>query len=189
MCDDLNPEDERFSQGWPSMPTPQNPGPRARAAGCAECLPGDLCALHRLFQLIQGRESRRHPEEAALSERLKAQKAASDTARADSRLAAGCKNDAGKPRWDLMSFPFLDQVAQVLAAGAAEYGAENWRKVPDAGARYRAALFRHLSKFMCGEKRDPKSGLPHLAHAACNMMFLFEFEKNTAGLSIKGSDT
>ena len=132
------------------MPTPQNPGPWARAL-----------------------EDERHPEEVRLSERLKAQKAASNMSRAE----AGNKSDAGKPRWDLMSFPLLDQVAQVLAAGAAEYGAENWRKVPDARARYRAALFRHLCSFMCGERSDPKSGLPHLAHAACNLMFLFELEE------------
>lgn len=149
MCEDLNPEDGRFPQGWPAMPTPKNPGSQARAAGegCAECRAEDPCAFHRLFRLTRERQ-----------------------------VDAGHKADAGKPRWDLMSFPLLDQVAQVLAAGAAEYGAENWRKVPDARSRYRAALFRHLCAFMCGEKIDPKSGKPHLAHATCNLMFLFELE-------------
>jgi hypothetical protein len=31
---------------------------------------------------------------------------------------------------------------------------------------------RHLLAFWSGEETDPESGLPHLAHALCGLMFL-----------------
>jgi hypothetical protein len=36
---------------------------------------------------------------------------------------------------------------------------------------------RHIMAFNDGEDKDPESGLSHLAHAACCIMFLLEFEK------------
>jgi hypothetical protein len=36
---------------------------------------------------------------------------------------------------------------------------------------------RHLHAFNDGEDKDPESGLSHLAHASCCLMFLLEFEK------------
>ena len=40
-----------------------------------------------------------------------------------------------------------------------------------------AAAMRHIMAFNDGEDKDPESGLSHLAHAACCIMFLLEFEK------------
>jgi hypothetical protein len=57
-------------------------------------------------------------------------------------------------------------------------GRDNWQRVPDAVHRYEAAFFRHMVAFMHGEKNDKESGLPHLAHAGCCLLFLAWFDKN-----------
>ena len=95
----------------------------------------------------------------------------------------GAKYDAGKPRMDLVlrGFPQgLLEVAKVLTFGANKYAAHAWKNVPNAVSRYEAALLRHLIAHSKGEVVDPESGLPHLAHAACNMMFLLELNANGA---------
>lgn len=84
----------------------------------------------------------------------------------------GRKDDTGKRRYDLIPPEALADVAAVLTEGAKIYAPDNWRLVPDARARYTAALMRHVEDFRRGEWVDPKSGLPHLAHAICNAMFL-----------------
>jgi hypothetical protein len=64
----------------------------------------------------------------------------------------------------------------VLKFGADKYAEHNWRK-GFAWSRPLAAAMRHLTAFNDGEDKDPESGLSHLAHAACCIMFLLEFEK------------
>jgi hypothetical protein len=88
----------------------------------------------------------------------------------------GMKFDGGKPRWDLLPFDAVAKMVDVLTVGAAKYTAENWRLVPDANARYFAALLRHLSAWKQGERDDPETGLPHLAHAGCCVLFLLALE-------------
>lgn len=88
----------------------------------------------------------------------------------------GRKDDIDKPMWRLLPWIALGRVVDVLTYGAKEYGPENWRAVPDAKQRYQDALFRHLAAHMRGEKLDAKSGLSHLAHAACNVLFLMELD-------------
>lgn len=92
----------------------------------------------------------------------------------------GKKNDEGKARWDLLDMQFTGEVVNVLTAGAEKYGANNWQNVEDAENRYFAALMRHIVAYRNGEDNDPEDGLPHLAHAACNLMFLQHFiDENT----------
>jgi hypothetical protein len=55
-----------------------------------------------------------------------------------------------------------------------KYAPDGWRTVPDAKARYTAALGRHFNAWRSGEEIDPESGLPHLAHVLCNAVFLVE---------------
>lgn len=90
----------------------------------------------------------------------------------------GTKNDEGKDRWDLLDWPWLDEVVKVLTKGAIKYSPGNWQHVPNARSRYIAALFRHVVKWIRGEENDPEDGLHHLAHATCCLMFLFWFDKN-----------
>lgn len=86
----------------------------------------------------------------------------------------GVKADAGKPRWSLMPWRGLSVVLAVLEYGARRYAPDNWRHVPDSSRRYREAAMRHLIADLGGERVDPESGQPHLAHAACSLLFLLE---------------
>lgn len=91
----------------------------------------------------------------------------------------GMKYDDGKPRMDLLLSGCpnaLEQVAQILTFGAQKYAAHSWQTVPQGEERYLAALLRHLTAHSKGEKNDPESGMSHLAHAACNTLFILELE-------------
>ena len=84
------------------------------------------------------------------------------------------KNDEGKLQWSLMPFEQLEDVIKVLMKGAEKYGAGNWKKCDDF-RRYEDALMRHVTSYIKGEKDDDGEGgdgLPHLAHAICNCLFL-----------------
>ena len=86
----------------------------------------------------------------------------------------GVKHDHGKRRWGLMPWAAAGAVVDVLGFGAKKYAPDNWRKVPDARGRYFDAALRHLIAWQQGERLDPESGLSHLAHAACCVLFLLE---------------
>lgn len=90
----------------------------------------------------------------------------------------GVKHDTGKDRWDLLPFGPTSQVVKVLtwAVEMKGYPVDNWRLVKDWRRRYFAAGCRHLTKWILGEKLDPESGLHHLAHAACCILFLLELD-------------
>lgn len=88
----------------------------------------------------------------------------------------GRKDDSDKVRYDLLPALALDEIAKVLTYGANRYGAENWRLVEHGRRRYFAAASRHLWAWWRGERNDPDSGLHHLAHAACCVMFLLDAE-------------
>ena len=89
----------------------------------------------------------------------------------------GMKYDTGKPRWSLlmrgMARPLL-RVAEILTFGAEKYADDSWQTVPDGITRYRDALYRHLHEVeMNGVlAKDPESGRLHLAHVACNALFV-----------------
>jgi hypothetical protein len=85
------------------------------------------------------------------------------------------KHDAGKARWDLLPLGPVAAVVAVLSFGAKKYAPNGWVAVaegPDGADRYYAAVLRHLVAWRRGEATDPESGLPHLAHAACGVLFL-----------------
>jgi hypothetical protein len=73
--------------------------------------------------------------------------------------------------------PFAqEEIAKVLTYGARKYDPYNWAKGMPWMRVYGAAL-RHLNAFARGEDTDPETGLSHVAHAACNLMFLLEYER------------
>lgn len=86
------------------------------------------------------------------------------------------KKDENKPRWSLIPSGTLSQIIKVLEFGAAFYQVDNWQGVPDARRRYYDAVMRHVEAWWGGEKNDPESGLPHLAHAATCLLFLMWFD-------------
>jgi hypothetical protein len=82
------------------------------------------------------------------------------------------KYDQGKPRFDLIDPFFTLQMARVFEYGARKYGENSWQKVSNPRARYCAALHRHINEWQRKQIIDDESGEYHLAHAACNLMFL-----------------
>lgn len=89
----------------------------------------------------------------------------------DNKIAV--KFDAEKPQFGLISSKFLLLLARVLTFGAKKYAAHNWRKGM-VTSRYYDALQRHLTAWNDGEDLDPESGISHLGHAVCCLMFLAE---------------
>ena len=89
------------------------------------------------------------------------------------------KNDAGKPRYDLLPVAPMREMAEVLEFGSRKYDSNNWRSAnPVALSRHYAAVQRHLNQWWSGEDIDPESGMRHLAHAATTLMFIMELSKS-----------
>ncbi len=82
------------------------------------------------------------------------------------------KHDAGKWRFSLVPLESLMQIVGVLELGAKKYAPGNWKTVPDAKTRYFDACIRHLMAWWSGERNDEESGISHLAHAGCCILFL-----------------
>jgi hypothetical protein len=108
-------------------------------------------------------------------------KAAGTTLSTEQQAAAslvGRKFDAGKLDYTLVPFEGLDEIVKVLMFGAQKYDRDNWRHVTDAAQRYQAAAFRHLTAYAKGEHTDPETGMSHLAHMGCCILFLLSLEKS-----------
>lgn len=86
------------------------------------------------------------------------------------------KADAGKPQLDLLPREGLEQIARVLEYGARKYQIHNYKK-GRAWRRDAGAILRHVFAWLDGEDLDPESGLSHLAHAGCGVLFLLEYLK------------
>lgn len=86
----------------------------------------------------------------------------------------GRKDDDDKDRWDLLPTDAVSQVVKVLTFGARKYSARNWEKGIRYGRVY-AALQRHMTAWWSGKDNDPETGLNHLAHAGCCLLFLLAF--------------
>lgn len=88
----------------------------------------------------------------------------------------GRKFDGDKPDYTLVPWDALEEIVKVLDFGAKKYERDNWQHVDSASNRYLAAAFRHLAAVNQGEQMDPESGLSHLAHAGCCVLFLLALE-------------
>lgn len=90
----------------------------------------------------------------------------------------GVKHDGEKDRWDLLPWGEVCDVVKVLTFGARKYEADNWKRVEKGQSRYFAAAMRHITARERGQRIDPESGLPHLAHAICCLMFWLWIDKH-----------
>ena len=88
----------------------------------------------------------------------------------------GYKADHDKPDMSLLSSIALVEMARVMTYGKKKYTANNWR-TGMVWTRPIAASLRHIFAWLGGETYDPETGINHLAHAACGLMFALEFEK------------
>lgn len=85
------------------------------------------------------------------------------------------KNDSSKVRMELLSPIAMTEISKVLTFGASKYADHNWRN-GFKWSRLLGAALRHLFAFINGEDKDPETGLSHLAHLGCCVMFLLEHE-------------
>lgn len=86
----------------------------------------------------------------------------------------GKKFDQNKVRLVLLPFSALEEVANVLTYGAKKYGDYNWTK----GIKYSrllSATLRHMFAWANGENEDKETGLNHLAHAICCLLFILTY--------------
>jgi len=71
--------------------------------------------------------------------------------------------------YDLRAF---ESMAKVLEYGANKYELNNWRKGYTNKFSSIDSLYRHLREVIIGNDLDEESGLPHIGHIMCNIMFL-----------------
>jgi len=100
----------------------------------------------------------------------------------------GVKHDSGKPRFSLLPLDEVWDVVDVLEHGSKKYKPDNWKYVAledESNMRYYDACLRHLTAWQKGEILDSESGLPHLAHATCCLLFQAWKDKNINNLDYK----
>lgn len=86
------------------------------------------------------------------------------------------KFDSNKPDWSLLPVQSVEEIIKVLQFGAKKYAA--WNFANGEGLSYSRvlnSLLRHIFAFMRGENIDPETGLSHIAHAGCNVLFLLHY--------------
>ena len=84
---------------------------------------------------------------------------------------SGARFNGGKPDFSLLPLCTLEDEVRVWMYGKAKYAAWNWAKGMPWSVPL-ACLLRHLAAWQRGEELDAESGLPHLAHAMCNLRML-----------------
>ncbi len=90
------------------------------------------------------------------------------------------RHHEGKPRWDLLAYDTLWEMAAVMTEGAKKHGERDWEKGVSYNDYFSAAM-RHLSAWHLGESMDPQSKHNHLAHAMCDLMIIFANELRHIG--------
>lgn len=94
-------------------------------------------------------------------------------------LTEAVKHDQGKLDWSLLPIDSVEEILKVLEFGKRKYAAWNWAS--NGGFKYSrlfGSLLRHIFAWWRGEDKDPETGLSHLAHAGCNILFLLYYIKH-----------
>jgi hypothetical protein len=88
--------------------------------------------------------------------------------------------NGGKNRLDLVPPEWLEGLGSVITFGANKYRPNGWRDGMPWSDTMASAL-RHITSWQKGEELDSDSGLPHLLHAATNLMFLYTYGLENVG--------
>lgn len=96
-------------------------------------------------------------------------------------MSEGRKDDNGKAPWHLLPPDALNEIVLVLEFGAQKYGDRNWERGM-AWSRPFSALMRHMWAWWRGEDFDPETGMSHLAHAGCCILFLMTYRGRATGV-------
>lgn len=92
----------------------------------------------------------------------------------------GRKDDMGKLPWHLLPPDAIEEILEVLKYGADKYAPRNWEQGMH-WSRPFAALMRHMWAWWRREPCDNESGISHLAHAGCCLLFLLSYELRKTG--------
>ena len=93
---------------------------------------------------------------------------------------SAAKHDQNKPPLHLVPFFVVQEIAKVLDFGQQKYTSWNWTRGFE-WSRLIGAAERHLGAWKDGADKDPESGLSHLAHAGCCILFLIAHEMKGLG--------
>lgn len=99
----------------------------------------------------------------------------------DDPSVGGVKKDEGKLRWSLLPWDAVEEVVKVLMYGCEKYSSRNWEKGMDYGRLFDADLRHKIDWWQKGEAVAEDSRLHHLAHAACDTLFLLAYELRNKG--------
>jgi Domain of unknown function (DUF5664) len=92
----------------------------------------------------------------------------------------GRKDDGGKDPWHLAPWDAFCAIVRVIGFGAEKYAPRNWENGMD-WSRVFSAAQRHLTSWWDGENTDPETGMSHLWHAGCCLVFLIAYERRKTG--------
>ncbi|KKL22601.1 hypothetical protein LCGC14_2433840, partial [marine sediment metagenome] len=71
----------------------------------------------------------------------------------------------------------IEEVVQVLDFGAKKYSPNGWRNIKEEDLpKLLGAALRHIFAYMRGEEVDKQTGVTHIAHATCDLLFLQELK-------------
>ena len=132
---------------------------------------GSVCDRSDACVMAGGCQYKSSAEQAI--EVISAQKTGDFTGKID---GGGVKQVMKEPKTmvDLIDPQFIEGIGEVLKFGAKKYAKNNWMR----GMSWSTALggvLRHVLAFLRGEEFDLETGLPHLHHAACGLMFVCYF--------------
>ena len=84
-----------------------------------------------------------------------------------------------RDRWDLLPWAELRDVVRTLTFGGKKPGRSDfgWQRRPR--AEHVQAAMRHVTSYLTGERKDPETGLPTLAHAIARLLFVAWHDNNS----------
>lgn len=101
---------------------------------------------------------------------------------------AATKHDGGKTDWSLLPWDAVEEIIKVLQFGAGKYSPWNWAE--NGGFKFNRLFnssMRHfVAWFWRREDHDPETGISHMAHLGCNVLFLLHYVLN--GNKFKNND-
>lgn len=99
-----------------------------------------------------------------------------NTEESKTRPTTALKFDENKTDWAILPFGAIEEIIKVLKFGENKYARGNF--ADNGGLNYSRlinALMRHTIAFARGEDKDPETGLSHMAHAGCCVIFLLHY--------------
>jgi len=90
------------------------------------------------------------------------------------------KHDQGKLDWSLLPWDAVEETIRVLEFGAGKYSPWNWAE--GEGFKYtrlfNSSMRHFVAWFWRKEDLDPETGISHIAHLSCNVLFLLHYVLN-----------